>query len=644
MKERWQCFLNKKSLKRWAVCIGIALIIGMTVSMGYAGIQYWREGSNHAIEKIDKKNMQFSNVEVDEENDAYHIDIKNSKIIITFPQKKYISKLRYTYNVLENTEAKIKIYADNLYSNEEKREEVDYYNKTLAHSIINIHSKVSKIEMDFEDVGTIMLVYGFEIYNGFHWNPFLAIFLMVVTFFIMYMILFKKENSRYPDIALFMMIFMVSGLILVLQPALCTGMDEQIHLLNVYKVGIGKSQIASNGAIDNVVANAHWLNWHHMSSYEEHLEEIHSMINLGTVKSATIEKGNWSVVNAGYIFQTIFLKLGMMFNLPFYISWLMGKMANLFLYAIGMSIAMRLLPSGRRLFVVIALAPISLFACTTYTYDVTVTVFISIGISVLLKMLLTDAQFSLKWQLTYIVCMMMGCLPKAVYAPLVLLAWIVPKEKYKSKKECYIFRVGVIVALLLLMTSFVLPTLFPSGGGEVAGDSRGGNTSVTGQMGYVLGQPLVYAFILIRSVWRTLVDYLIGASVFGGLGYAGEVTQPILFAILVWGVALTDNYREKNVKKLNNKHRIAMLFFIACTVVLIWTALYLSFTEVGYTAIVGVQARYYLPFIFMIYLCLQNDKIECKMKVENYQTAVMMAAGGFALWQVFLNFIYVRML
>lgn len=40
-----------------------------------------------------------------------------------------------------------------------------------------------------------------------------------------------------------MMIFMVSGLILVLQPALCTGMDEQIHLLNVYKVGIGKLRL-----------------------------------------------------------------------------------------------------------------------------------------------------------------------------------------------------------------------------------------------------------------------------------------------------------------------------------------------------------------------------------------------------------------
>ena len=525
-----------------------------------------------------------------------------------------------------------------------KRKVVDYYNKTLAHSVINIHSKVSKIEIDFENVGTILLVYDFEIYNGFHWNPFLTIFLMVVTFFIIYMILFKKENGMYPEIALFMTIFMLSGCILVLQPAICTGMDEQIHLMNVYKLGLGKAQIASNEAIDNVAENAHWLNWHHMESYEEHMEEIHSLINLGTVDSAMLDSGTWNISSVGYIFQAIFLKAGILLHLPFYISWLLGKLANLLLYAIGMSIALNILPIGKRLFTVIAMAPISLFICTTYTYDVTVTVFITIGIGILLKMLLTDAQFNLKWQIIYVVCMVIGCLPKAVYAPLILLAWIVPKEKYKSKRACYIFRGVVVATMLLLLASFVLPVLFPSGGGEVTGDSRGGNTSVTGQMNYVLGQPLVYAFVLIRNIWENLVDYTIGNSVFGILGYVGTATQPILFAILVWGVALTDNYKEKNVKNLNNKHRVAMLLFVVGAVVLIWTAMYLSFTEVGSTGIAGVQARYYLPFIFMIYLCLQNDKIECKMKVENYQTAVMMAAGGFALWQVFLNFIYVRML
>ena len=644
MKKRWECYINKKNLKKWGLCIILSILVGMTISMAYAGVQYLREGSNHSIQKIDQNNIRLDNIEVDEENAVYHVDIKQSKITVTFPQKKYVSKLRYTYNVLENTEAKIKIYADNIYGEEEEREEVDYYNKTMAHSIINIHSKVSKIEMDFEDVGTIMMVYDFEIYNGFHWNPFLAVFLMVVTFFIMYMLLFKKENGIYPDIALFMAILMLSGIILILQPAMCTGMDEQIHLMNVYKIGIGANQIASNAAIDNVVSNAHWLNWHHMSSYEEHLEEIHCMINLGTVKSAMIDKGTWSVISAGYVLQTVLLKLGIALHLPFYICWLMGKMANYLLYAIGMSIAINLLPSGKRLFAIIALAPTPLFICTTYTYDVTVIVFITIGISILLKMLLTDIEFSRKWQVLYVCCMFIGCLPKAVYAPLILLAWLVPKERYKSKKECYIFRGSLIVAMLLLVASFALPVLFPSGGGDVTGDSRGGNTSVTGQMGYVLGQPFAYAFVMVRSIWRTLVDYVVGQSSFGLFGYVGMVTQPVIFSSLVLGVALTDNYREKDVLKIKKKYRITMLFFIICTVVLIWTALYLSYTEVGKTGIAGVQARYYLPFIFMIYLCLQNDKIECKMKVENYQTAVMMAAGGFALWQVFLNFIYVRML
>lgn len=644
MSKYWKCYLNKKSLRKWGICIIFSIVIGMCVSSGYAGVQYLSEGGNHAKQKIDEENIKLSNIDVDTENGVYHIDIKQSKMTITFQQKEYISKLKYSYNTLENTEAKVKIYADNIYGNEEEREVVDYYNKTLAHSVINIHSKVSKIEIDFENVGTILLVYDFEIYNGFHWNPFLTIFLMVVTFFIIYMILFKKENGMYPEIALFMTIFMLSGCILVLQPAICTGMDEQIHLMNVYKLGSGKAQIASNEAIDNVAENAHWLNWHHMESYEEHMEEIHSLINLGTVDSAMLDSGTWNISSVGYIFQAIFLKAGILLHLPFYISWLLGKLANLLLYAIGMSIALNILPIGKRLFTVIAMAPISLFICTTYTYDVTVTVFITIGIGILLKMLLTDAQFNLKWQIIYVVCMVIGCLPKAVYAPLILLAWIVPKEKYKSKRACYIFRGVVVATMLLLLASFVLPVLFPSGGGEVTGDSRGGNTSVTGQMNYVLGQPLAYAFVLIRNIWENLVDYTIGNSVFGILGYVGTATQPILFAILVWGVALTDNYKEKNVKNLNNKHRVAMLLFVVGAVVLIWTAMYLSFTEVGSTGIAGVQARYYLPFIFMIYLCLQNDKIECKMKVENYQTAVMMAAGGFALWQVFLNFIYVRML
>lgn len=47
-----------------------------------------------------------------------------------------------------------------------------------------------------------MEVSDFEIYNGFQWNIFLTIFLIMVVFFITYMIFFRNENARYPEIAL----------------------------------------------------------------------------------------------------------------------------------------------------------------------------------------------------------------------------------------------------------------------------------------------------------------------------------------------------------------------------------------------------------------------------------------------------------
>ena len=73
-------------------------------------------------------------------------------------------------------------------------------------------------------------------------------------------------------------------------------------------------------------------------------------------------------------------------------------------------------------------------------------------------------------------------------------------------------------------------------------------------MSYVLGQPVAYAVVLARNIWNSLVDYVIGRSIFGIMGYVGAVTQPILFALLVFGVALTDNYKNKDVRDIKSKH------------------------------------------------------------------------------------------
>ena len=88
---------------------------------------------------------------------------------------------------------------------------------------------------------------------------------------------------------------------------------------------------------------------------------------------------------------------------------------------------------------------------------------------------------------------------------------------------------------------------------------------------------------------------------------------------------MTDTYADSKIKRkvYSLRVQIAMLMQYGMVIVLIWTALYLSFTEVGKTVISGVQARYYLPFLFGVYMCFRTDKIVNNMKKDVYQMIIM---------------------
>lgn len=80
--------------------------------------------------------------------------------------------------------------------------------------------------------------------------------------------------------------------------------------------------------------------------------------------------------------------------------------------------------------------------------------------------------------------------------------------------------------------------------------------------------------------------------------------------------------KEKGSSRLANCEiwkRILMWGIFLITVMLIWSAMYLSFTPVGEASIAGVQARYYLPLIYLGALLLSNSKI--KVEISKYGLA-----------------------
>lgn len=234
----------------------------------------------------------------------------------------------------------------------------------------------------------------------------------------------------------------------------------------------------------------------------------------------------------------------------------------------------------------------------------------------------------------FLLSMFAGCFPKAVYAPLILGALFLGRNKFYSKKDCIIFKWGIILGFIMLMATFILPVLISP---SQVGDTRGGDTSEARQIRYVLGQPIAYAVVLIRNVLNSIEDCIIGRDVLCNFSYLGMGKLYSFCAVLLTGVTITDTYTEEKINKrvLPIKIKIAFIVQIAAVIALIWTALYLSFTEVGISNINGVQPRYYLPFLFLLYLCFQTEKIKTYFPLVKYQLFITLSSTLLVMQQIF---------
>ena len=184
------------------------------------------------------------------------------------------------------------------------------------------------------------------------------------------------------------------------------------------------------------------------------------------------------------------------------------------------------------------------------------------------------------------------------------------------------------------MSTFVAPTLGSAINGTViAGDARGGATSVSEQFLFIINNPFEYARILFTCWGKTLFSYLFGTDINVNFAYypisRNVVWADIVYVILFWSTALTANsYIGKNVTRKIKTYKGFTVIMVLGVMYLIWTALYLSFTPVGLGYINGVQPRYYIPLLLLIATLVFNNKIKLKMTQKCYNVIIIIITMG----------------
>ena len=353
-------------------------------------------------------------------------------------------------------------------------------------------------------------------------------------------------------------------------------------------------------------------------------DELNSNNNSSTASMVPgISSDVLSLSVVGYIPSAFGIWLGRLLHLPFVAIYALGRVFNLFAYCSVCYWAIKIIPTKKTLFCILALLPTSLFMAANYAYDPWVNSFTLLGLAIFVTQLIKCT--SLNWKVLALsqACFFIGFGPKAVYFPIMgvmlMLLWNGSgKEPARSRGVAI-----ACVAALILLLSFLIPLFFPVPGD--IGDMRGGSEVNSGmQLSFILASPFRYITILVEFLLNEYLPVSSLEGAFTNFAYLGSLNAlvPAATGLMTLGlavVAILDS-DSMSARLISWRNAAWALVIICCTLGLVCTSLYISFTAVGSETISGVQARYILPLIPVFFLFVFNFKIDSGIPKRTFST------------------------
>ena len=330
-----------------------------------------------------------------------------------------------------------------------------------------------------------------------------------------------------------------------------------------------------------------------------------------------------------YTPQTIGITVARLLGLGQVLTIYLGRLCNLLFFALCGWLAIRVAPFGKMAFFGTSLLPMTLELVGSLSYD---------GFAIGLGMLFTAYVLHLIYEkdkigprqwaiLGLLLALLAPC--KMVYIPLAAMCFLIPQEKFGSKKKfmtaaaivaaCMV--AGVLIVNLNKMTSYL---------GETEGviDWAGGVAGYS--FSYLLQSPLTAVKVIGYTLVTRAAGYVYG-MIGGNLGWLEYEVDAVLVLFLLAWTALTalavrkERQEEVSLANITDAdgavmpvaHRIVSLILCFGTVVATLLIMLLSWTPLGSPVVEGVQGRYFLPILPLILVALRNKKIVLQHNIDD---------------------------
>lgn len=308
----------------------------------------------------------------------------------------------------------------------------------------------------------------------------------------------------------------------------------------------------------------------------------------------------------GYIASAFGIALGRMLHFGAVPTFYLGRIANLAVYILAVRFAIKRAPYGKTAFFAIATLPMAIHLVGSYSYDSSIIALALLFVSQVLYIREKPEKASV-WDI--ILCAIWAALlapSKLVYFPLLFLVFLIPSEKLPFKKSAAMLIKSGVVALgaaaLLLMQG---GSLFAAFGDAKCAWTDGRLYSLAD----VFAHPLNTLRVLLQTVAAKTDFYLASMTA----SYTGW--HQLVLPVFVWAPTLALLFAsflpaaDEPRGSLTGRSRASALAIWIVSAAAIMAAMLLTWTPVGSSVVEGVQGRYFIPLLPLLFVAMRGKRL-----------------------------------
>ena len=399
----------------------------------------------------------------------------------------------------------------------------------------------------------------------------------------------------------FLAIGLLCGLVFVFWNPYAQPIDEPAHFFRSFALAEGhlNAELSEDGSIGANISDNYglydciWVSPLNTYANSELMAERAS-----AEREFFVQPYSANYISVNYFPAAAGIALGRALGLG--IGWLV-YLARLFSLAVYLAFgyfAIRTVPVFKEAFFTAACLPLPLYFAGSVTIDTALNGAALYFCAICVKYIFSETEtekIGIPEMLKILLSAVFIASPKFLfYTPLFLLLFFIPKEKYaKRQYQFLLFGAGILLVAAMLFWQIHLMRTF------VFEEDRNGNVSMAGQIAFIMEHPKTALRTLVGSFAEGIRNYF-GTYTMYAPNTMKDITTVIALVICI----LSDGSVPEGRVRTRRIFVLAGLMITLVVAGLTVFAAYIGYTPVGAAEVEGVQPRYMLPVLPLVFIAL----------------------------------------